>query len=284
MQDRPTIAAAAPAPSMSAAPSGASGAAASRRRRWPVFNWRGLVAVVVFFLAWQLAVTFKAPGFHEIPGPITVVQTLVSDFLFARSYWESWLISFKRVLLGFLFAQLLGVPLGLLLGSNRRFNSIVFPVFEMMRPIPPLAWVPLSILFWPTNEASIIFITFIGAFFIITINVYDGVKSIKQEHIWLANSLGASQLTIFRRIIIPAVIPSIAVGMSLGIAVTWNVVIAAEMIASDSGLGRLTWEGYVSSTPPVVFVGMISIGIAGALSTLIVDIIERRMMPWKRKS
>lgn len=256
---------------------------APRRRVWPAFNWRGLLAIGLFFLAWQLAVTFKASGFHEIPGPITVVRTLFSDFLFTASYWQSWLISFKRVLMGFLFAQLLGVPLGLILGSSRRFNRVVFPVFEMMRPIPPLAWVPLSILFWPTNEASIIFITFIGAFFIITINVYDGVKSIKQEHLWLANSLGASQLTTFRRIIIPAVIPSIAVGMTLGIAVTWNVVIAAEMIASDSGLGRLTWEGYVSSTPPVVFVGMISIGIAGALSTLLVDIIERRMMPWKRK-
>ncbi len=286
MSDRSIIIAthdAGPSAAASTAPGAAKPPIRPRRRAWPTFNWRGLVAVVMFFLAWQLAVTFKAPGFHEIPGPITVVQTLVSDFLFTRSYWESWLISFKRVLLGFLFAQLLGVPLGLVLGSSRRFNRIVFPVFEMMRPIPPLAWVPLSILFWPTNEASIIFITFIGAFFIITINVYDGVRSIKQEHLWLAHSLGASQLTIFRRIVIPAVIPSIAVGMTLGIAVTWNVVIAAEMIASDSGLGRLTWEGYVSSTPPVVFVGMVSIGIAGALSTLLVDVIERRMMPWKRK-
>jgi len=259
--------------------------ATTKARRWTLraFNWRGVVAILVFFLAWQLAVTLDAPGFHEIPGPITVLYAWVHEFLPAPSYWQSWLISFKRVLLGFFFAQLLGVPLGLALGSSRRFNALVFPVFEMMRPIPPLAWVPLSILFWPTNEASIVFITFIGAFFIITINVYDGVKTIKKEHLWLAHSLGASQLTIFRRIILPAVIPSIAVGMTLGIAVTWNVVIAAEMIASDSGLGRLTWEGYVSSTPPVVFVGMISIGIAGALSTLVVDIIERRMMPWKRR-
>ena len=269
-------------PAPAALPSSTETAPPRRRRRRFTINWRGLVSIVVFFLAWQLAVTFKAPGFHELPGPFTVLRSLVQDFLFSASYWESWAISFKRVLLGFLFAQALGVPLGLALGTSRRFNALVFPVFEMMRPIPPLAWVPLSILFWPTTESSIIFITFIGAFFIITINVYDGVQSIKKEHLWLAHSLGASQLTIFRRIIIPAVIPSIAVGMTLGIAVTWNVVIAAEMIASDSGLGRLTWEGYVSSTLPVVFVGMISIGVAGALSTWVVDVIERRMMPWKR--
>ena len=81
---------------------------------------------------------------------------------------------------------------------------------------------------------------------------------------------------------LPSVIPSIAVGMTLGIAITWAVVIAAEMIASDSGLGRLTWEGYVSSTPEVLVIGMISIGVAGYLSTKIVNTIERKMMPWRR--
>ncbi|MGI9404977.1 MAG: ABC transporter permease [Hyphomicrobiaceae bacterium] len=256
-----------------------------RASRWDIsgWNWRGLFSIICFFVAWQLAVLLKLPGFAEIPGPWEVVHTFVSDFLFTTKYWHSWLVSFERVLWGFVLAQLLGIPLGLFLGTSKLFNRLVFPVFEMMRPIPPLAWVPLSILFWPTNEASIIFITFIGAFFIITINIYDGVRSIKQEHIWLARSLGANRLRIFRKIMIPAVIPAIAVGMTLGIAVTWNVVIAAEMIASDSGLGRLTWEGYVSSTPPVVIVGMISIGLAGYLSTLLVDMIERRMMPWKHK-
>ncbi len=264
-----------------------SARAPDARKSWlPSFkkvNWRGLVSIVGFFIAWQVAVILEWPGFQEIPGPWEVIETFFRDFLFTQKYWLSWLISFERVMWGFVFAQLLGIPLGLFLGTNQIFNAVVFPVFEMMRPIPPLAWVPLSILFWPTNEASIIFITFIGAFFIITINIYDGVRAIKQEHLWLAKSLGAGRLRIFYKIMLPAVIPAIAVGMTLGIAVTWNVVIAAEMIASDSGLGRLTWEGYVSSTPPVVIVGMISIGLAGYLSTLIVDFIERKMMPWKYK-
>ncbi|MBU1211558.1 MAG: ABC transporter permease [Alphaproteobacteria bacterium] len=255
------------------------------KSRWNIssWNWRGFVSIACFFLAWQGAVSLELPGFTKIPGPSEVVHTFVNDYLFTQSYWNSWLVSFERVFWGFALAQIIGIPFGLFLGTSKLFNNLVFPVFEMMRPIPPLAWVPLSILFWPTTESSIIFITFIGAFFIITINIYDGVRSIKQEHIWLARSLGASRIRIFRRIMIPAVLPAIAVGMTLGIAVTWNVVIAAEMIASDSGLGRLTWEGYVSSTPPVVIVGMISIGIAGYLSTMIVDIIERRMMPWKYK-
>lgn len=245
-------------------------------------RWRGTLSIMVFFLAWHLAVVSGLSGFSELPTPLRVISTFVTDYLANGDYWSSWLISFKRVFYGFLLAQLLGIPLGLLFGTSRRIRDLFFPVFELLRPIPPLAWVPISILFWPTNESSIVFITFIGAFFVIVINVYDGVRNIKNEHIWLARSLGANQLSIFRKIMLPSVIPSIAVGMTLGIAITWNVVIAAEMIASDSGLGRMTWEGYVSSTPEVVLIGMISIGLAGYLSSLIIDWIESRMMPWKQ--
>lgn len=254
------------------------------RLRIPRIRWRGALAIVGFFILWDLLVRNQAPGFDSIPSPLAVIQIFFKQFAFTATYWHSWFVSFQRVMYGFILAQLLGIPLGLILGTRKRVNYLLFPIIELLRPIPPLAWVPLSILFWPTNELSIVFITFIGAFFIIVINVYDGVRTIRKEHFWLAQSLGASQSTIFRRIIIPSVIPSIAVGMTLGIAVTWNVVIAAEMIASDSGLGRLTWEGYVSGSPSIVVVGMISIGIAGYLSTIIVDYIEKRMMPWKQLS
>ena len=247
-------------------------------------NWRGFIAICGFFLSWYLACIFELPGFAEMADPVEVIQMFINEYADDGHYWLSWVTSFQRVLYGFLFAQLLGIPLGLFFGTNDRFREIFFPVFELLRPIPPLAWVPMSILFWPTNESSIIFITFIGAFFIIVINVFDGVRSIKREHLWLALSLGASRPTVFLRIMLPSVIPSIAVGMTLGIAITWDVVIAAEMIASDSGLGRLTWEGYVSSTPEVLVIGMISIGLAGYLSTKVVNVIERKMMPWRRAS
>ncbi|MGI9303513.1 MAG: ABC transporter permease [Gammaproteobacteria bacterium] len=246
-------------------------------------KWRGALCVVLFFIAWHLAVRLGLPGFSELPTPLEMMRTFVNDYAFSPDYWNSWVVSFKRVVYGFVIAQLLGIPLGLLFGANHRFRDLFFPVFELLRPIPPLAWVPISILFWPTNESSIVFITFIGAFFVIVINVYDGVRNIKREHMWLALSLGAGRGAIFRRIMLPSIIPSIAVGMTLGIAITWNVVIAAEMIASDSGLGRMTWEGYVSSTPEVVLIGMISIGLAGYLSTLVVHYIETRMMPWRTK-
>ncbi len=255
---------------------------AKRKIFLPKLNFRGGIAVTAFFLAWHFFVMFKVPGFQDISTPVEVLQVFVNDYMANPKYWNSWVASFERVIYGFLLAQALGIPLGLLLGTRENFHNLVYPVIELLRPIPPLAWVPISILFWPTTQLSIIFITFIGAFFIIVINVHASVRHIKKEHIWLAQSLGASGSQIFRRIMIPSVVPSIAVGMTLGIAVTWNVVIAAEMIASDSGLGRLTWEGYVSHTVPVVMIGMISIGLAGFLSTLVVDYFEKRMMPWRK--
>lgn len=252
-------------------------------RRWARrANWRGVVCVAGFFLLWELLVRFGVRGFEGIPTLAEVWQSFWDKYATSAKYWQSWVVSFERVGYGFVVSQLLGIPLGLLLGTRRLFHEIVFPVVELLRPIPPLAWVPLSILFWPTAELSIVFITFIGPFFIIVINVHDGVRGIRKEHLWLARSLGAKPADIFRRIIIPSVIPSIAVGMTLGIAVSWNVVIAAEMIASDAGLGRLTWEGYVSHTGTTVIVGMISIGLAGYLSTLAVSYAERKMMPWQK--
>lgn len=252
-----------------------------RKVRLPQLNWRGALAIIAFFVGWHFLVKIGAPGFREIAAPFDVLQTFMKSYINDPTYWGSWVASSKRVLYGFLLAQLLGIPLGLLLGTRETFHNLVYPVIEILRPIPPLAWVPISILFWPTTELSIVFITFIGAFFIIVINVHDAVQSIKKEHLWLALSLGANGSQVFRRIMLPSVIPSIAVGMTLGIAVTWNVVIAAEMIAGDSGLGRLTWEGYVSHTVTVVIIGMISIGLAGYLSTIVVDYVEKKMMPWR---
>lgn len=252
------------------------------RRRRARFNWRGTSAVVGFLVLWEVLVRFKAPGFSALPGPIESATMFWNNYASRPAYWESWVASFRRVMIGFVIAQLIGIPLGLLLGMRPRLRELVFPVFELLRPIPPLAWVPLSILFWPTHELSIVFITFIGAFFIIVINVHDGVRGIKQEHLWLARSLGAGELMIFRRVVLPSVLPAIGVGMTLGIAVTWNVVIAAEMIAGDNGLGRLTWEGYVSHTSTVVIIGMVSIGLAGFLSSVLITWVERKLTPWRR--
>jgi NitT/TauT family transport system permease protein len=242
---------------------------------------RGTLAVFGFFLVWQAGSMGLLPFMRAIPTPITVAETFW-EFMQTAKYWQSWLDSTLRVMYGFVAAQLLGIPLGLGMGWSRNFKDFTYPLFELMRPIPPLAWVPVSILFWPTNESSIAFITFIGAFFTIVVNVLGGVAAIPRQLINAAVSFGASPRQVFWRIVLPATIPSIVTGMMVGIGITWNVVIAAEMIAGNTGLGRLTWEAYLASHTPGIIVGMISIGLAGYVSSMAVKVIGDLMMPWKR--
>ena len=159
----------------------------------------------------------------------------------------------------------------------------------MLRPIPPLAWVPASIIFWPTQELSIGFVIFLGAIFTIVINVIGGARSIDLRYFQAARSMGSSQWDIFRRIILPGTLPSIVVGCEVGMGITWNVVVAAEMISgggsqaggtSGGGLGFFIWNSYVGGSYEQVVIGMISIGIAGYLSSGLLRRLGRRITPW----
>jgi NitT/TauT family transport system permease protein len=257
---------------------------------------RALVAIICFILFWEIgsksAVWFgmPIPWVGKIPAPSTVVTAwipLITD----STYWASWVLSTRRVFSGFITAMIIGIPFGLLIAVNRTAYGVMFPTFEVLRPIPPLAWVPAAIIFWPTNELSIAFVTFLGAFYTIVINVLGGAQSIDQRFFQAARSMGSSQWDIFKRIVLPAVVPSIAVGASVGMGITWNVVIAAEMISgggSDGGgkgggLGFFIWDSYLNGSYELIVVGMISIGIAGYLSSGLIRIIGDHFTKWTRR-
>ncbi len=244
---------------------------------------RGVAGVAAFLLAWQLAVAFRVPLVAKVPTPVEVLGAFGSA-LAKPAYYGDWLSSFRRVFTGFAFAQLIGIPLGLLMGWRQRFHDLVFPVIEVLRPIPPLAWVPLAIVFWPTPESSIAFVIFLGAFFVAVINTISGVRAIDEDYVRAARSLGASSATIFRRIILPGALPSIFVGMSVGMGITWSVLVAAEIVAGKDGLGRFTWEAYVGGAFPTIIVGMISMGVAGFISSALTRVFAVRAMPWLRRA
>ena len=200
-------------------------------------------------------------------------------------------LSTLRVFEGFFAAMLIGIPLGLAMAVSRTFYGISFPVFEVLRPIPPLAWVPASIIFWPTQELSIAFVTFLGAFFTIVINVIGGAQSIDVRYFQAARSMGSSTWDIFRRIILPGVLPSIVVGATVGVGITWAVVVAAEMIsgggsagsmggAAGGGLGFFIWNSYVGGSYTQIVAGMISIGVAGYISSAALRKVGEWMTPW----
>lgn len=259
---------------------------------------RGITGIVVFLLLWQIGSSWHAwfgyslPWIGAVPAPSAVFATWAT-LVDKVGYWVSWYQSTARVFVGFIAAMIVGIPLGLLMATSETVYRITFPVFETLRPIPPLAWVPASIIFWPTQELSIDFVTFLGAFFTIVINVIDGARSIDVRYFQSARSMGSSKWDIFRRIILPGTLPSIVVGAEVGMGITWAVVVAAEMIsggggggssgsALSGGLGFFTWNSYVGGATNEIVVGMISIGIAGYISSTFIRWIGKRVTPWRR--
>lgn len=234
---------------------------------------------MAFLALWQVVVLLKLPWVGRLPSPLDVAL-VGTNVLHDPSYYLDWLVSLQRVFVGFLIALGIGVPLGLAFGLSRNFREIAFPVFEVFRPIPPLAWIPLSILFWPTTESSIEYVIVLGALFVVTINTMAGVERVDRRYINAALSLGAKPVTLFRRVIFPATLPSITVGATIGMGLTWSVLVAAEIISGQHGLGRRTWEAYVAGTFPYIIVGMISMGIAGFGSSALIRAISARLIPW----
>ncbi len=243
---------------------------------------RGLVSVLGLLVFWEIGRRLHFPFLSAVPAPSEVFASL--DQIVGNSkFWNNWIASLSRVLSGFALAQLIGIPVGLLMAMSRTLRYLWFPPFEILRPIPPLAWVPTSIIFWPTTELSIIFVIFLGAFFTVVLTVLGGARAIDERLIRAARSFGSKPRDIFWRIVLPATLPSIITGMAVGMGVTWEVVVAAEMIAGKSGLGYFTWASYVGGNYPQIIVGMASIGIAGYLSSGAIRLLGKRATPWQRR-
>lgn len=249
-----------------------------------IFNrtaFRGGISICVCLIAWEIGRALKLPLLASMPAPSEILSVLF-ELLTKPEFWKNWVSSYQRVFTGFIAAQIIGIPLALAMAVSRTFYGLTFSTFEVVRPIPPLAWVPISIIFWPTTEMSIAFVIFLGAFFTVVINVLGGARNIDVRYVRTAISLGSRPLDIFFKIVLPATLPSIFTGMAVGMGITWEVVVAAEMIAGKSGLGYLTWSSYVGGNYPQIVVGMMSIGIAGYLSSYIIRAIGRMSMPWLR--
>jgi NitT/TauT family transport system permease protein len=175
------------------------------------------------------------------------------------------------------------VPLGLVMGRFRFVRDVVFPVSEVLRPIPAIAWVPMSIMLWPTNEESIVFITFLGAFFPILLNTLHGMAMVDPVFVRAAQCLGAREAAIFREVYFPSSLPHIFTGLTVGMGVAWVSLIAAEMISGQFGIGYFTWEAYSLVQYSDIALGMICIGVLGLGSSAAIRGIGRLVMPWGRK-
>jgi NitT/TauT family transport system permease protein len=242
---------------------------------------RGL-SIGVFFVAWHVATTWDLDlyvRFQNIPPPSAVLEEAITLFGSAGFYVHI-LASLERIWLGFAIATGLGVGLGLLIGWFRFAEDAMFPPIELLRPIPAVAWVPLSIMLWPTERSSIVFITTLGAFFPIVLNTIHGVEGIDRQLVRAATSLGAGRTAIFREVVIPGALPSIVTGLSVGMGVSWICLISAEMISGQFGVGYFTWVAYGIVKYPEIVVGMLVIGVLGMLSSGLIRLVGARCMPW----
>lgn len=237
-------------------------------------------------LIWHLACAYKFNffiNFENVPEPLVVLEALIKH-LHETKFYIHVLVSMKRILIGFALATSIGIILGLAMGRSKIARDMVVPYIEILRPIPAVAWIPLAILMWPTEESSIIYITFLGALFPIVLNTVHGVEQTPDVLIRAAQSLGASRLHIFWHVVMPAALPSIATGLAIGMGVAWFSLLAGEIISGQYGIGYFTWNAYSLINYPDIIVGMLMIGGLGTLSTLAVRKLTQPMLSWQRKS
>lgn len=240
-----------------------------------------LLVLLSTVLFWQTLVYFKVYRFGYLPS-VPAVLAAAWEYIPSTRFLSDMIWSTYRVATAWLLAVAIGVPLGLMIGWRTTWREFVFPAVELLRPIPPIAWIPASIIFFPQVEASVIFICFIGAFFPIVLNTVIGVVQIDETYFRAARCCGASEYAVFRHVVLRGTMPYIVIGGAVGIGVCWMAVVAAEMIAGERGLGYMIWEAYSLAQYPLIIVGMVVIGALGAAMSWLIRALEKWLVSWPR--
>lgn len=243
------------------------------------------VLVLVMLVAlWQLISSLHLFPPLILPAPLTVLReagALLQTGYGGKTLFQDVWISAARIAMGFVGAVLIGVPLGLLMASNQAVFKAIDPILQFIRPVPPLAYIPLMVVWFGIGEVSKVMVILLGTIPIIIINAVSGVRNIPRQRLQVAQCLGATPYQVFRHVILPSALPEIFTGMRVGIGVAWTCLVAAEIIAATAGLGWLVQEAGQALQVGIIFVGIVAIGILGYLMELIIRAIERLAVPWK---
>ena len=245
------------------------------------------VSVFVFLLVWQLAVTLELVNPKYFSSPMTVVTTFVDKLsnpkpdgaVIGVHIWTS----LKLVLRGYLLAIVIGVPLGLLLAYYHTLDKLISPIFEIVRPIPPIAWIPMSVIWLGIGAKAKAFIIFLAAFVPCVINSFTGVKLTNQTLVSVAKTCGASRWEIFVTVCIPSALPMAFTGIRVALGNAWSTLVAAELVAATSGLGYMIQQGRSFVRPDIIMAGMFTIGVIGAALFWLLGIVEKNIMKWRAK-
>lgn len=242
------------------------------------------VSIVGFLLTWDRVAAGQVFG-DSLAQPWAVLQKLyqLSTIKFAGTNLAGHIwASTQRVLIGFFFASLFAVPLGLFMALNRYANALVKPIFDLFKPMPPIAWVSIAILWFGIGETSKIFIICIGTFVPCLLNSYNGVRLVEAELYDVIRVLGGNRKDEIIHVCFPASFPAIFAGLQISLSVGWTCVLAAELMNARDGMGFLIKRGMDNHQPELVLGGMVLIAMAAWTTSLLVTLIERKVCPWKR--
>ena len=245
----------------------------------------GTLSLTVGIVLWYLATKYNFNhfiNFENVPSPLKVGAAFMIH-LGDPEFYIHITVSIRRILIAYTIAVVLGVAIGVIVGRSKLARAAVIPYIEIIRPIPAVAWIPLAILMWPTEESSIVYITFLGALFPIILNTLHGVEQTPDVLVRAARSLGASKFAVFWHVVLPAALPSIAAGLAIGMGISWSSLLAGEIISGQYGIGYFTWDAYSLINYPDIVVGMLVIGGLGTLSTYLIKLMMKPALRWKEK-
>ncbi|MDB9372912.1 nitrate ABC transporter permease [Nodularia sphaerocarpa] len=246
-----------------------------------------LVALAVFLVIWELLVLM--PDF-QLPGPIKTFNDTFDPFIIHPFFdngesdkglgWQI-LSSLERVALGFSLAAIVGIVVGILVGANRFIYNAVDPLFQVLRTVPPLAWLPISLAAFQQANPSAIFVIFITSIWPIIINTTVGVQQIPQDYVNVARVLRLRGVKYFVKIVFPATVPYIFTGLRIGIGLSWLAIVAAEMLVGGVGIGSFIWNAYNTSTDTnlsEIIIALIYVGVVGLLLDKMVEFIASKVV------
>lgn len=263
------------------------------KERSPLSIWRVLknrwflyaVSTIAFFIIWEYVALNRFLG-SALARPYEVLLQLadmmVNPIAGKGLIGHIW-ASTQRILIGFAIGAVLATPLGLFMALNRYVDAIVKPVFDLIKPMPPIAWVSIAILWFGIGEPSKIFIIVVGTFVPCLLNAYNGVRLIEPQLYDVVRMLGGNRRDEILHVCFPAAFPAIFAGLQISLSCAWTCVLAAELVSARSGLGFIILLGMTQSKPALIVGGMVVIAMVAWLTTLLVSGLEKVLCPWKRE-
>ena len=241
------------------------------------------VSLVLFLLLWDFLAFYKITG-KFLPRPIEVYQQfeyLLFNTLAGKTLLEHLWCSLQRVLIAFIIAVAVGVPIGVLMAMNKYANAIIKPIFDLFKPMPPIAWISLAILWFGINETSKIFIIIIGAIVPCILNSYNGIRLVDESLNEAIKMLGANRRQEIMEVVFPASFPAIFAGIQISLSMAWTTVLAAELVGAREGMGFIIITGMNLTKPALILCGMVVIALTSWLISVLVGYLERWVCPWR---